>query len=197
MQNGYHQLPAGKIAAVVTYLEMTAWPASTPRPWPDMFDLRRVERADLAWYRALFRRIGEDWLWFSRLSMSDATLAAILHDPSTEVYILSHDGNDIGLLELDFRKPPECELAFLGLTADAIGTGAGGALMDAAIDRVWTRSPAITRFLVHTCTLDHPGALAFYQRAGFKPYVRSIEIADDPRLDGRLPRTAAAWLPIV
>ena len=34
--------------------------------------LRRVETPALDWYRDLFRRVGEDWLWISRARMPDA-----------------------------------------------------------------------------------------------------------------------------
>jgi hypothetical protein len=50
---------------------------------------------------------------------------------------------------------------------------------------------------VHTCTFDHPSAVAFYQRSGFHPFRRQIEITDDPRLDGTAPRTAARHVPII
>jgi hypothetical protein len=55
----------------------------------------------------------------------------------------------------------------------------------------------VTRVWLHTCSFDHPAALAFYQRAGFRPFRRQIEIADDPRLDGTVPRSAAAHVPII
>ena len=67
--------------------------------------------------------------------------------------------------------------------------------MNAAIDRAW--SQPIRRFWVHTCTLDHPGAIAFYMRSGFRPFRRQIEIADDPRLSGVLPESAAPHIPII
>jgi hypothetical protein len=45
--------------------------------------------------------------------------------------------------------------------------------------------------------LDHPDALAFYIRSGFRPFRRQIEITDDPRLTGVLPETAAPHVPII
>jgi hypothetical protein len=70
LPDGYSDVPAGKIAAVVTHLEMTQRPALPPaRPGP--WTLREVERPDLAWYRDLYRRVGEEWLWFSRIRASD------------------------------------------------------------------------------------------------------------------------------
>jgi len=102
---------------------------------------------------------------------------------------------DIGLLELDFRVPDECELAYFGLVADRVGQGLGRGLMREVLARAWHRP--IRRLHVHTCTLDHPQALAFYQRAGFTPYRRAVEVAPDPRLTGDLPRTAGAQVPLL
>ena len=73
LPDGYSDVPAGKIAAIVTHLEMTERPplaAAPSGPWT----LRHVERPDLAWYRDLYRRVGEEWLWFSRIRASDDKL---------------------------------------------------------------------------------------------------------------------------
>jgi GNAT superfamily N-acetyltransferase len=193
--DGYTDVPAGRIAAVVTWLDMRA-PAS-PRPEVDGtgWELRRHERPDLAWYRDLFRRVGEDWLWFSRLTIADADLAAILHDPRVEVYALWQDGRAEGLLELDFREADACQLAFFGVTPHLIGTGAGRWLMNRALARAWAQP--IQRFWVHTCTLDHPGAVEFYLRSGFTAIRRQIEVASDPRLQGNVALTAAPHAPII
>ncbi|MEW6641444.1 MAG: GNAT family N-acetyltransferase [Pseudomonadota bacterium] len=192
LADDYHDLPAGKIAAVVTHLEMVTPPS--PRHGPEGgWTLRRVVSPDIAWFRGLYRRIGENWLWYSRLIMADADLAAILQSPQVEVYALESDGEDQGLLELDFRTPGDCELAFFGVTEPLIGGGAGRWLMNQALARAW--SAPVSRVWVHTCTFDHPAALAFYQRSGFKAFRRQIEIVDDPRLAGVLPRSAAPHVP--
>jgi GNAT superfamily N-acetyltransferase len=141
----------------------------------------------------VFGVVGADWLWFSRLTLADGALAAILADGDVEIFALRRDGRNVGMLELDFRRPGTCELVFLGLTGDAVGTGIGRTLMNAAIGRAWARP--ITRFWVHTCTLDHPGALAFYRRSGFVPFAVHVEVAPDPRLDGTLPRACAPHVP--
>jgi GNAT superfamily N-acetyltransferase len=194
-RNGYHDLPPGKIAAVTTYLEMREPPPARPVPPRPDLALSRLERAEPARYRDLFRRVGADWLWFSRLLMPDERLAEILHDPRVEVWTLVRGGEGVGLLELDRRQADEVELAFFGLVADAVGGGAGRVMMDHAIRRAFAEP--IRRLWVHTCTLDHPAALAFYVRSGFTAYARSVEVADDPRVTGDLPRTAAPWLPII
>ena len=195
LPDGYIDVPAGKQAAVVTSLQMMARPERRPERRTDDWALRRVERPALDWYRDLFRRVGQDWLWFSRAAMPDDALARILESPDVELYALEAEGIAEGMLELDFRTPGECELAFFGLTAAVQGTGAGRWLMNRALERAWARP--IRRLWVHTCTFDHPAALAFYMRSGFVPYRQQIEIADDPRLTGALPRQAAPHIPII
>jgi len=192
--NGYTDLPSGKIATIVTYLEMREPPDLPPFHAPEGWTLQRIDH-DRPRYRSLFRAVGEPWLWFSRAVMTDDGLAAILDDPKVEAYAL-HDGSaDVGLLELDFRSENEVELAFLGLVPGFIGQGAGRFLMNEAISRAFARPTQ--RFFVHTCTLDSPSALAFYVRSGLTPYRRAVEVADDPRLLGFLPREAAPHVPLL
>jgi GNAT superfamily N-acetyltransferase len=193
--DGYSDVPAGKIAAIVTSLEMLA-PASTRPEVPNpRWQLRRHERPALGWYRDLYRRVGEGWLWFSRLQLGDGALGAILDEPAVEIYALTIDDRAEGLLELDYRGPGECELAFFGVTSALIGSGAGRWLMNRAVERAWSRP--VRRLWVHTCSFDHPAALGFYIRSGFTPFRRQIEIADDPRLSGQAPLGAAAHIPII
>ncbi|MFT7595787.1 MAG: GNAT superfamily N-acetyltransferase [Paracoccaceae bacterium] len=196
LADGYHDVPPGKVATVVTHLEMRTRAPQRPVPAPEGVSLRRVINPDLVWYRDLFNRVGgQDWMWFSRLEMTDTALAAIIGNPGVQVLSLDKDGQAQGLLELDFRTSGECELAFFGVTSPMIGTGAGRFLMNAAIALAWDHP--ISRFHLHTCTLDSPMALGFYRRSGFAPTRQQIEIADDPRLSGGLPKTAAPHIPII
>lgn len=195
LENGQHDVPLGKIAVVVTYLEMTAPAAIRDLPPPDGITLRRV-RPTLDWYRNIFDRVGaRDWLWYGRTTLNDTDLGAILQNPDVAFFTLAKDGHDEALLELDFRTKGQCELAYFGLTPALIGTGAGRYLMNEAISRAW--APDITRFHVHTCTADSPQALDFYIRSGFTPFKREIDIDDDPRLSGALPRSYAPKIPII
>jgi len=193
--SGFYDVPPGKLATVVTHLDMHSPAPARPCPAPDGGTLVRMPAVDPHWYRDLFTRVGgHDWLWFSRLKMADEELMAILRHPKVEVRALMLNGQAQGLLELDFRTEQTCELAFLGVTSALIGTGAGRFLMNAAIRHAWAQP--IGRLHVHTCTLDHPGALGFYIRSGFVPVRQQIEIADDPRLNGGLPDSAGPHVPM-
>ncbi|MCR8825109.1 GNAT family N-acetyltransferase [Pseudosulfitobacter koreensis] len=195
LADGLHDVPLGKIATVVTHLEMRARADISGRAAPEGWTLRRVENPSLGWYRRIFQAVGEDWLWFSRRGLSDDALAAIIHNDDVAIWTLSNGDTDAALLELDFRQRGECELAFFGVTPTLIGTGAGRYLMDVAIDQAWSRD--ITRFHVHTCTLDSPQALGFYRRAGFTPIRQQIEIDDDPRVAKGFDHELAPHVPLL
>ncbi len=184
-----------RVAAVVTHLEMREKPRPAPLP-PSTLRLVRWKAPSVETYRGLFRRVGEPWLWFSRLVMAEDALAAIIHDPAVEIYAVTDPrGVEIGILELDFRSPPDCELSFFGLVPQLAGQGHGRWLMAQAKMLAWRKG--VERFWVHTCTLDHPSALGFYIKSGFVPYGRAIEIFDDPRAFGVLPREAAPHVPLL
>lgn len=194
LTNGFHAVPPGKVAMIVTYLEMRGRPELRETELPSGVSFHKVE-AETYWFRDIFRRVGSaEWLWYGRLKLSDADLSAILNDPLIEHYTLRKDGVDEALLELDFRQTGACELSYFGLTPALIGSGSGRYLMNQAISLSWSRP--IERFHVHTCTLDSPQALAFYRRSGFTPIRQDVEIDDDPRILGILPRDAGPNAPV-
>jgi GNAT superfamily N-acetyltransferase len=192
---GYHPLPPGHIANVVTCLEMTARPDLRPSPTDGSFTLEKMSGSDTERFRALFREIGRDIMWFSRLIIGEEKLASIIGHPNVECFAMVQEGRDLGLLELDFREEGQCELSFFGLVPGAIGKGAGRFLMNEALRRAWEKP--ISRLWVHTCTFDSPQALPFYQRSGFRPYAIMVEVHADPRLSGHMPRDASSQVPLI
>lgn len=193
LTEGLHEVPAGQVAAVVTYLEMTA-PVIVAKPLPAGVTATQ-ERLDVSAYRTLFRAVGAPWLWTSRLTMADDALRAILDDVNTEVTVIRKDGNPIAFVELDFSESGKCELAFFGIIQSATGQGLGGAMMALARSRAFR--DGITRFTVHTCSLDDPRALTFYQKAGFTPIKRAVEIFADPRINGPHTHDTAPQIPVI
>ena len=193
--DGFMDVPAGRVAAIVTSLEMAVAPeGNADFTQPPGVEFQHIAHPTAEWYLRLFRLVGEDWLWFSRLRLSEGELAAIIHNRDVEVYVLRLDGLDAGILELDFRDANQCEIVYFGLIGAHVGKGLGHYLMREAIARAWAKP--IKRLWVHTCTLDHPSALQFYRRAGFQPFRQQVEIAIDPRTNGELPRTAGSHVPI-
>lgn len=194
LSDGYHDVDPTKIVTVETSLQMFARPPEHPAPPGAGFRLVRLQGVTAAEYLDLYRAVGRNWLWFMRLALSEDELLAIVRDPRVEVYRLEAPGG-VGILELDFRDEGECELAFFGVSPGLVGTGAGRWLMAQALELAWSRP--IRRLWVHTCTLDHQGAVAFYMRSGFVPFRRRIEITDDPRHLGKSPRESAPHFPMI
>jgi len=190
----YTPLPNGELAAVVTYLEMCVPPEHQIPPSP--LSLKRIEVPEPQHYKELFRLVGSPWLWFSRLVMDEAHLATIIQHPKVELdAVVDESGREVGMLELDFREPHECELSFIGLVPELAGKGHGRWLLAEAVRRAWREG--VDRVHVHTCSLDHPAALAAYRRAGFTPVKRALERFPDPRLLGILPVDAAPQVPLL
>ncbi len=195
LSDGYHDVPKGKLAMVITHLEMSTRADTRPVPTPTGVTLRPMENVTLEQYRDIYSRVGKEWLWFSRLNMTDADLSAIIQDPGVELFTLEKDGKTGALLGLDFRTHGECELGFFGLTKELIGTGSGRYLMNFAINTVWDQP--IERFHLHTCTIDSPMALNFYARSGFTAVNRKIEVANDPRNTNGWDTKIAPQIPLI
>lgn len=192
--NGYTDIPDTKIAVVVTHLEMTAAPKEPLAASREDVVLQRWEKPDAAAYKALFREIGEDWIWFGRLVKPDDELEALLSEPRRENFRPMRDGRVLGTLEVNFADPENVEIAYFGLVPGAIGGGVGRWLMSQAVEMAWARQET-KRVWLHTCTADSPQAIHFYQSCGFKPFKRSIEVSDDPRLRGLYAKDTAPQVP--
>jgi len=150
------------------YLEMLEpVAAEPPRPSPEV-EVEHLPRPPTDFYRGLYDGVGRDWYWVDRLVMPDGQLRAILEDPLVEVHLLRSGGRPAGYAELDRRIEGQIELAYFGLLPEFIGKGLGKYLLAWAVWKAWSYRPS--RVWVHTCDLDHPGALPLYQRGGFRLY---------------------------
>ena len=187
-------VPAGKLRSVVTHLAMEAPPPHAPPALPPGIAIARRRAMPAADYLRLYHVIGDDWLWWSRLTWDEPALTAHLAEDETEVYVAEADGGEIGLIELNLRPAPDIELRYLGVVPSRIGTGLGGWLLAYAIAAASQHGPQ--RMILNTCTYDHPNALAFYQRHGFVITHSEVEFVDDPRLVGLIRRDAAPHVPL-
>lgn len=167
------ELP-GRQRTIVTYLEMRAPPEELRAPTlPFGVEVRRVAFPSTDFYRFLYRSVGSKWHWTERLVLGDPQLRSIIQDDAVEVNVLYRAGAPAGYVELDYRRWSEVELAYFGLFPEALGQRLGTLFLRWTVAHVWRRRP--DRFWVHTCDLDHPRALALYERVGFRIYRRSEE----------------------
>ena len=160
----------------ITYLEMLQAPESAAAVRRDDADIVRAVDPPIHFYRYLYDAVGADYAWIDRKRLSDEDLAAIIHAPGTEIYVLYADGCPAGYAELDFSRPSDVELVFFGLLSGFGGRGFGRYLLTETINLVWSRG--VDRFHVETCSLDHPAALPLYQKCGFVPFKQATEIRD-------------------
>ena len=155
----------------ITSLEMLARPnraGARPPLLKKPVMLLRAEQPPISFYRFLYNTIGQNWYWYERRLMDDETLATLIHDTKVAVYVLYIAGTPAGYVEIDSRRHPSLEIAYLGLMREFIGRGLGRYLVDWSVDTAWNSNP--DRIRIHTCSLDHPAALPLYQKAGFEPY---------------------------
>jgi GNAT superfamily N-acetyltransferase len=156
-----------------TYLEMLAHQQRVVLPPREGLAVVHAKKPTVAYYRFLYDAVGRDYDWTSRKKLSDAELAALLHDPRLEVLVLHVYGVPAGFAELDRRSEGEIELVQFGLMPQFIGQGLGRYFLQWAIDRAWSYQPR--RFWLHTCTKDHPAALPDYLKAGFAVYKEEVK----------------------
>lgn len=156
------------VDVTITYLQMVDPARLRPREcenpgW-------RVERAkrDPAINRDFYRAVGGDWQWVDRLSWSDDWWHTYVHQPELTTYVGYADDEPVGYFELHERAGDGVEIAYFGLLPKFIGQSFGGAMLTAAVRHAW--EPAPSRVWLHTCTLDHPQALANYLARGFEIY---------------------------
>ena len=192
---GFAVVPAGLHATIETSLERRTPPKPAAYPLPTGYTLVQPDPVDLSSFKQLFRAVGDPWLWHGRLVKSDGEILSILTAPTTTLrYLLDPDRSPVGLFEGQLHDGDALEVSYFGFVPEAIGKGLGAPLMEHGVDAAW--SPAIRRTWLHTCTFDHPAALSFYRRQGFRPFRQRIEVATDPRLTGLLPRHVAPHIPL-
>jgi GNAT superfamily N-acetyltransferase len=150
----------------ITFLRQRTRPAYAPQPRPPgKLAILRAEHPPTHFYRYLYDLIGRNWHWTSRRKLTDPDLAAIIKDPRVHLYVLHVDGVPAGMAEIDATTAPVVEIRFFGLAPDFIGRGLSRFFFANAVDLAWSLNPDEVR--IETCTLDHPAALALYQKFGF------------------------------
>jgi len=177
-------MPEAILNIIVTYLQMTSVPEDPLPDPPTGVDPEVVHISDpgIAMYRRLYRDVGEEWLWWERLTLSDSGLKDVLYATSTDFVVLYVGGEEAGFAELSFCDEGDCQIVYFGLTSGFIGRGFGRWFLGRVIRDAWERGPS--RLWLHTCTLDHPRAMPLYESLGFIEYATERKTVPDPRATG-------------
>jgi GNAT superfamily N-acetyltransferase len=166
--------------ATRTYLELTD-PASFlgKRSADPGVKIERSLDCTPAMLRYLYADVGRDYHWVDRLPWTDEQLQSYLDDPAVSVWLLSEQGTLAGYFELrrDSGRDDSTEIAYFGLLPGFLGRGLGGHLLTEAVERAW--ADGARRVWLHTCSFDHPAALANYLKRGFVIFKREQYDAPD------------------
>ena len=118
--------------------------------------------------RFFYLTVGEAWQWIDKRVWTSAQWRAYAEDKRLRTFVAYWDASPAGYYELDRHDDGSIEIAYFGLMPAFCGRGLGGAQLTSALEEAWKLNPP--RVWVHTCTLDHPSALANYQARGMKMY---------------------------
>jgi len=166
--------PAGsEITYTVTYLEMEERPTFD---WPSLpagsgGALLKATNPPVWYFRSLYDAVGRDYSWEDMPKRPDDVVKEWLNPDTMTLWSFIEDGWPHGFFLLEEQPDHTTDLVYFGLVPEAVGKGFGTYLLRTAILTAWQR-PGLKKMTVNTCTLDHPRALATYQKAGFKPVRR-------------------------
>jgi ribosomal protein S18 acetylase RimI-like enzyme len=158
------------LRATRTYLQLTAPAGFRPgfSTFPEV-TIVRLHEPDPELYRYCYRTVGAAFHWRDRFDWTDTEIRRHLTDPAISFYVARTEGTVTGYYELRrVGEDDSVEIAYFGLVPDQIGRGLGKHLLSCAVRDAWSLRPR--RVWLHTCTLDHPHALANYLARGFLPY---------------------------
>jgi GNAT superfamily N-acetyltransferase len=141
-------------------------------------DIRRVQIPCPELNRFFYTAVGGDWYWLDRLPWTYAQWRVWVEHPTVETWMAAVAGTPAGYFELEAQPAGNVELVYFGLLPQFIGHGLGGGLLTAAIERAWQMDAR--RLWVHTCTLDHPSALANYCARGLRIFREETQAQEIP-----------------
>lgn len=157
------------MAVTTTYLEMR-FPGELRAKRIEDERFRIGEATVRQWQvnRFFYLTVGQSWNWNDKRGWSDEQWREHAENPRRRLFVGSWDASPAGYYELYRHQDASVEIEYFGLLPAFVGRGLGGPLLTSALEEAWRMEPS--RVWVHTCTLDHPAALANYQSRGMKVY---------------------------
>ncbi len=151
------------------YLEMKFSEDLKSKPQPTGLEVVEAQVKEFSFNRYLYQLVGKPWNWQDKLSQSDQEWQDYAERDSLRTWVAYSRGSIAGYYELEQQADNNVQIAYFGLAPKFLGCGFGGFLLSHAIKNAWAWGET-QRVWVHTCSLDHPVALANYQARGMKLY---------------------------
>jgi GNAT superfamily N-acetyltransferase len=129
-------------------------------------------------HRFLYTAVGGDWYWVDRLAWTYDRWLEYIDRPNFETWVCFQAGTPCGYFTLEAQAGGNVEIHNFGLLPRFIGKGLGGHFLTLAVERAWAMGAS--RVWVHTCTHDHPHALANYQARGFRLFKEMVSFKTLP-----------------
>jgi GNAT superfamily N-acetyltransferase len=158
-----------RVSVTRTHVELPDRSSLRGAPRPD--PLARVERVaacPASFFRYLYAEVGRGYFWLERIRWTDEQIRARLADPAVSLHLLTVAGAPAGYFELERHHDGSVEVVYFGLLSEFHGRGLGKFMLTEAAEAAWALGAS--RVWLHTCTLDHSGALPNYLARGFRPY---------------------------
>jgi GNAT superfamily N-acetyltransferase len=161
------------------YLEMTDPSALRPkRVVHRSLEIKQAHVPSPEFNRFLYTAVGGDWYWIGRLLWTYQQWHDWVARPELQTWVAYVSGTPAGYFELEAQADSNVEIAFFGLLPQFTGQGLGGHLLTVAIETAWQMGAS--RVWLHTCTPDHPAALANYCARGFRVFREDTATQDVP-----------------
>jgi GNAT superfamily N-acetyltransferase len=149
-----------------TFLEMTDSAGHRRKAWTHA-DLDVREERDWRLNRDLYGLVGQEWKWTAREQWTETQWRSCVEDPHVRTWVARRGSDPAGYVELR-REGREVEIAYFGLAPDFTGKGLGGEWLSRSLDEAW--GWGASRVWLHSCSLDHPGAVPNYLARGFRVF---------------------------
>ena len=178
------------VRVTTTHLELRSPADLRPKaaPGPDV-SVARVPGPVPELNRFFYTAVGGAYFWLERLPWTYAEWHRYLDRPELATWVVNVAGTPAGYFELERQPGDDVEIVYFGLLPAHTGRGLGGWALTEATRRAWEMGAK--RVWVHTCDLDHPGALANYRARGFTPFRLETKDEDLPaRSPGPWPGSA-------
>ena len=161
------------VPVTIYYLEMRDPAALRAVSERAGLEVEEVRHKQYPLNRFLYQLVGGDWDWTDKLVWTDDDWRALVERDEHRTFMARCDGAIAGYYELE-KRGGDVEILYFGLAPGFIGRGFGGDLLTRAIRSAWSW-PGCERVWVHTCSLDHPSALANYRARGLQLYKQETQ----------------------